>query len=37
LRKDKVIELQGQRQVTVPDFHRLLDETGDDYSGNVLS
>ena len=37
LRKDRIIELQGQRQVTIPDFRRLLDETGDDYSGSVLS
>jgi len=37
LRKGGIIELQGQRQITIPDFHRLLDETGDDFSGNVLS
>jgi len=36
LRKDNVIAIQGQRQVTIPDFRLLLDETGDDYSGNVL-
>lgn len=36
LRKDGVIHIQGQRQIKIPDFRRLLDETGDDYSGNVL-
>jgi len=36
LRKDNVIAIQGQRQVTIMDFRLLLDETGDDYSGNVL-
>jgi len=36
LRKDEVISIKGQRQITIPDFRRLLDETGDDYSGNVL-
>jgi len=37
LRKKRIIELQGQREVTIPDFQRLLDETGDAYSGKVLS
>jgi CRP/FNR family transcriptional regulator len=36
LRKDHVIAIKGQRQITIPDFRLLLDETGDDYSGNVL-
>ena len=37
LRKDRVISIQGQRQITIPDFHLLLDETGDDPSRNLLS
>ena len=37
LRKDGVIELQGKRHVTVPDFNRLMDEAGDDSDGGVLA
>src|SRR6056297_3593496 len=37
LRKEGVIELEGKRHVTVPDFDRLLDEAGDDSDGGVLS
>lgn len=37
LKKEGIILLQGQRHISVPDFSRLLDETGDDYSGAVLS
>lgn len=33
LRKAGVIELQGKRHVIIPDFDRLLDETGDDSDG----
>ena len=33
LRKDKVIELKGQRQVKVPDFQKLYAETGDHPDG----
>jgi len=36
LRRDGVVSLAGQREILIPDFRRLLDETGDDYSGNVL-
>jgi len=36
LRRDGVVSLTGQREILIPDFRRLLDETGDDYSGNVL-
>ena len=35
LKRDGVIELQGKRHVTVPDFARLLSEAGDD--GDALS
>jgi len=37
LKKEGVIELEGKRHVTVPDFDRLLDEAGDDSDGGVLS
>jgi len=33
LRKDGVIVLAGKRQVTIPDFDRLMEETGDDSDG----
>ena len=36
LKRDGVIELQGKRHVTVPDFDRLLDEAGDDSDGGFL-
>lgn len=35
LKRDGVIELQGNRHVTVPDFTRLLDEAGDDADGGL--
>lgn len=37
LRKDGVIELQGKRHVTVPDFDRLVEEAGDDSDGGVFA
>lgn len=36
LKRDGVIELQGKRHVTVPDFDRLLEEAGDDSDGGML-
>lgn len=36
LRRDGVIELEGKRLVTIPDFARLIDETGDDADGGPL-
>lgn len=36
LRRDGVIELQGKRHVTVPDFDRLIEEAGDDTDGGFL-
>jgi len=36
LRKDGVIQLDGKRGVTIPDFDRLLEETGDDTDGGFL-
>ncbi len=36
LRKDGVIQLEGKRHVTIPDFERLLGETGDDSDGGYL-
>jgi len=35
LKRDKVILLEGQRKVTVPDMSRLLDEAGDDSDGGL--
>lgn len=37
LRKDGVIILDGKRRIIVPDFDRLLEETGDDSDGGPLS
>ena len=36
LKKSGVIQLEGKRHVTVPDFGRLLAETGDDVDGGML-
>jgi len=36
LKKAGVIELAGKRQITIPDFGRLMDETGDDDDGGPL-
>lgn len=36
LKRDGVIELEGKRHVTVPDFDRLLNEAGDDSDGGLL-
>jgi CRP/FNR family transcriptional regulator len=33
LKRDRIILLEGKRHVTVPDFGRLLEETGDDSDG----
>ena len=30
------IELEGKRHIVVPDFDRLLEETGDDSDGGML-
>ncbi|SIO53068.1 CRP/FNR family transcriptional regulator, anaerobic regulatory protein [Rhodovulum sp. ES.010] len=35
LKRDGVIVLEGKRHVTVPDFDRLLNETGDDADGGM--
>ncbi|MCR8724219.1 transcriptional regulator FnrL [Frigidibacter sp. ROC022] len=37
LKKEGVIVLSGNRSVTVPDFDRLLEETGDDVDGGMLA
>ncbi len=37
LKKDGVIQLEGKRHVTVPDFDRLLAEAGDDSDGGMLA
>lgn len=37
LRRDRVVELVDTRTVRVPDFDRLLDESGDDADGGVLA
>ncbi|SIS64538.1 transcriptional regulator FnrL [Phaeovulum vinaykumarii] len=36
LKRDGVIELEGKRHVTVPDFDRLMSEAGDDSDGGFL-
>ncbi|MBK5932632.1 CRP/FNR family transcriptional regulator [Rhodovulum imhoffii] len=36
LKRDGVIVLEGKRHVTIPDFDRLLGETGDDADGGPL-
>lgn len=37
LKRDGVIELKGKRHVVVPDFHRLMEETGDDTDGGLVA
>lgn len=37
LKRDGVIQLEGKRQITVPDFDRLLEEAGDDNDGGMLA
>lgn len=37
LKRDGVIELGGKRSITVPDFDRLLEESGDDADGGMLA
>lgn len=37
LRRDGVITLEGNRHIEVPDFHRLVLESGDDSDGGPLS
>jgi CRP/FNR family transcriptional regulator len=36
LKKEGVINLEGKRHVTIPDFDRLLEEAGDDSDGGML-
>lgn len=36
LKRDGVIVLQGKRNVTIPDFDRLMEEAGDDSDGGTL-
>jgi len=37
LKRDGVITLRGKRRILIPDFDRLLEETGDDSDGGVLT
>ncbi|MEM8555148.1 MAG: Crp/Fnr family transcriptional regulator [Pseudomonadota bacterium] len=37
LRKSEVISLTGKRHITIPNFDRLMDETGDDSDGGFLA
>lgn len=37
LKREGFIELEGKRRVTIPDFAHLLNETGDDTDGGILS
>jgi len=36
LKRDAVIDLEGKRRVLIPDFNRLVEETGDDSDGGFL-
>ena len=36
LKREGVIELEGKRHIFVPDFDRLMLETGDDTDGGFL-
>ncbi len=36
LKRDEVIGLEGKRRVRIPDFERLMEETGDDSDGGFL-
>jgi len=37
LRKDGLVVLEGKRRVVIPDFDRLIEETGDDSDGGCLA
>ena len=37
LKREGLIALEGNRRVTVPDFNKLMDVTGDDSDGGMLS
>ena len=37
LKREGLIELEGKRHVTIPDFARLMNETGDDADGGMLT
>ncbi|MCC5999436.1 MAG: Crp/Fnr family transcriptional regulator [Pararhodobacter sp.] len=37
LRRDGVIDVKGKRQITIPDFDRLIEEAGDDSDGGFLT
>ena len=37
LKRDAVIDLEGKRRVLIPDFNRLVEETGDDSDGGFLA
>jgi CRP/FNR family transcriptional regulator, anaerobic regulatory protein len=36
LKKDSVIDLEGKRRVLIPDFYRLVEESGDDNDGGMV-
>jgi CRP/FNR family transcriptional regulator len=36
LKRDEVIDLEGKRRVKIPDFSKLMEETGDDSDGGFL-
>jgi CRP/FNR family transcriptional regulator, anaerobic regulatory protein len=36
LRREGLIETEGKRHIVIPDFDRLLEETGDDSDGGFL-
>ncbi|MFM2356627.1 MAG: hypothetical protein RLZZ528_2363 [Pseudomonadota bacterium] len=36
LKRDGLIEIEGNRHITIPDFNRLIEESGDDADGGFL-
>jgi len=37
LKREGIIELEGKRHILIPDFARLMNETGDDADGGILT
>lgn len=37
LKRDNIIQLEGKRHITVPDFDRLVEEAGDDSDGGLVA
>jgi CRP/FNR family transcriptional regulator len=37
LKRDGIVQLEGKRQIIIPDFDALLAEAGDDCDGGAMS